>query len=134
MNLEEHVPNTLDEAIEILTEYFKDHISEIRNMSESEFSGSVHMGAGMGIRNAWNLWWYDGHPYDGDGGWPEEKPKLTEYFNSIGIYHGDDLSGIIMSSFYRSVAGKNRDLEGQLEIYSKHWKEQGFEDGIYKPQ
>lgn len=124
------IPDSLDEAIEILVEHNKDQLDKLRTMTEREFGAAVHHGAGRGIRNDWCLWWYDGHGYDS---WPKEKPKLTEYFNSLGIYHGDDLSGIIMTSFYRHVAGVPRDIEGQLERYKNHWKRAGFADGIFRP-
>ena len=122
------IPNNLDEAVAILTEYYKDKLSEIADMTEDKFIGNSHHSLGQGIRNDWNLWWHENHSITG---WPKEKPALTEYFNNLGIYHGDDLSGIILTSFYRGVVGKDRDLEGQIKVYKKHWKQQGFKDGIY---
>lgn len=128
MNLEENQPRDLEHAIEILTEAYEEHISEIRNMSEGEFQSSTHFWSGMAVRNAWNLWWYADHNYPND--WPEEKPPIVEWFNNIDIVHADDMSGMIMTSLHRSIGGKKLDIEGQVEKYHTHWKEAGYENGI----
>lgn len=121
-------PETLDEAVD----YLKSRISQpvldkLKNLDERSFTGSVHMSTGMNMRNAWCLWW---HPNHKNKEWPKEKPALVEWFNSIGIYHADDMSGIIMTSFYRDVHGLDRDIEGQVKMYQDHWKRQGYDDGI----
>lgn len=121
-------PETLDEAIDILKDFYKENLDEIKEMDEGSFGASVHMSNGMQIRNAWHLWWYDGHDYP--DAWPAEKPKIVEYFNSIDIVHADDMSGIIMDSFHRSLRGEDLDIEGQVKKYHAHWKKQGYTDGI----
>lgn len=121
------LPNNLDEAVNMLIESCKDDLDFIKGMSERQFMSTSHHGFGTNLRNEWNLWWHESDTM----GWSKEKPKLTEYFNSLGIYHGDDLSSIILKSFYRSVVGVDRNLDEQIEVYKKHWREAGFKDGIY---
>jgi uncharacterized protein DUF6794 len=119
----EKIPENLDQAIEFL-EVLSKEMTEMKDMSEDEFGGTTHHGFGTNIRNSWKLWWQKS--------WNEEKPKIVQYFNDLGIYHADDMSGIIMTSFHRKQADKEVNLPGQIEKYKKHWKEQGFKDGIFK--
>ena len=128
--LEKKIPNNLEEAIEELKLNLSDNIEEIKQMSEDDFLSSAHFSLGMSLRNLWNLWWYEGHPYK-DKGWSEEKPKLTEWFNNIDIFHADDMSGIILTSLYRNINNKPYDLNGQIKIYKKHWKDLGYKNGIF---
>lgn len=126
--LKDNKPTDLDHAIELLTSLFSESdLNEMRSMTEQKFMSSAHFGVGMAIRNAWELWWSE----DTEFGWAPVKPLIVKWFNGIDIYHADDMSGIIMTSFYRSLAHKPRDIEGQLEVYAKHWLEQGFENGIF---
>lgn len=53
-------------------------------------------------------------------------------FEKLGILHGDDISGIILTSTYRKIKGLDRDLTNQIKVYHEHWKEYGFADGIYR--
>lgn len=60
---------------------FADSIKiKIRALTEDEFSGKFHFGFGMWLRNNWDLW---------------KGSRLSKYFNSIGVYHPDDMTGII---------------------------------------
>lgn len=129
--MEDKIPTTLEECFELLTEFFKHDISAINEMSENKFMSSTHFSSGMFIRNNWFLWWYPNHNSDK---WPKEQPKLNQYFNSIGITHADDMSGIILTSFYRHLKGENLKLNEQIKIYHKHWIKCGYPDGIPKQQ
>ena len=62
----------------------------------------------MWIRNSWKLW---------------SRGKLSKYFNSIGVFHPDDMSGIILTSYYRHLKGQDRELEKQVKYYQDFWKE-----------
>lgn len=125
------LPETLEEAIDVLKAFFSPHLEKIKNMTESEFGASVHFHSGMFIRNSWKLWWYPGHPYE-DKGWPKEQPKLNKWFESIGIVHADDMSGILMTCLHRNLTGQDYDLDAQVARYQSHWKKYGYPDGIPK--
>jgi hypothetical protein len=75
-------------------------------ITEKIFVGQYHFGGGMGIRNGWGLW------ADSD---------LAKHFKALGVWHPDDMSGIIFASVYRKVTGRNRDLEGQIKYYQDNW-------------
>lgn len=101
-------PKTLDEAILQLEKIHDDTTKQkILAMTEQEFMGNSHFGLGMWLRNNWGLW---------KGG------ELAKHFNSIGIYHPDDMSGIILTSYYRHLHGQDRALEKQIEFYQDYWK------------
>lgn len=130
LNSQTVLPNDLDEAIEILKTFYKNSIEEIKRMEEEEFMASSHFGAGMFIRNEWYLWWHEGHNYQNH--WPAHKPKLNEMFNNHGITHADDMSGIILTSLYRSIHGLDIQLDKQIKHYQDYWKNNGYPDGIPK--
>jgi len=78
------------------------------NRDEDTFIASCHPGLGTWIRNNLELW-YDGPP--------------VKYFNDIGIYHADDMSGIILTSLWRKYHKVDIDLDGQVKEYRDHWEE-----------
>lgn len=117
------LPKDLDEAIDLLKNFFQENLEKIKTMSEQDFRDSSHFGAGMFIRNTWFLWWYKDHKNEG---WPKEQPPLNKIFNDLGIIHADDMSGILMTSFHRSLVGKDIGLEGQVKYYLDYWKNSGF--------
>lgn len=127
------LPVNLEEAVETYLDHYRNahDMRTIIDHTEDEFSAYAHHASGQFIRNSWFLWWHEGHPYSS---WPASKPPIVGFFNELGIYHADDISGIIITSAYRKVNGKEIDLSGQVEHYKAFWKENGFPDGIYKPR
>jgi hypothetical protein len=114
----ENIPSSLTEAIEILTEHNIEHIEEIKTMTETEFLDETHHSMGRSLRNGWGLWL-------------DETP-ISKWFIDMGITHGDDKSGIILTSFHRSLMGRELKVDEQVEGYKNHWKKNGFPDGIPK--
>ena len=91
------IPETLDECYMEL-----DKISDFSQwLQESEeiATAGAHHSIGMWIRNNWNLW---------SGG------ELSKWFNRNGINHPDDMSNIILTSFYRYKNNQDIKLEEQL--------------------
>lgn len=123
------IPVSLVDAVEILKNYYGKSVDEIKQMSEKTFVNTCHHSLGAYLRNEWNLWWYDGHDMKG---WPKKQPKIKSYFESIGITHADDISSIILTSLHRTLHDKDLNINSQVKIYHKHWKEHGFADGIYE--
>jgi len=52
--------------------------------TEEEFTAQAHFGLGLWMRNQWGLW---------RGG------PLTKYFCQLGVYHPDDMSSIILTTY-----------------------------------
>ncbi len=104
----QYKPVNLDEAVLQLDKILHDTTKQkILAMTEDQFIASSHMDLGMSIRNNWGLW---------KGG------QLSKYFNSIGIYHPDDMSGIILTSYYRQLHGQDREIEKQVKSYQDYWE------------
>lgn len=112
------IPTNLEECFELL---FKNSTKEdlieftIRKENKDGFIYGYHFTAGMAMKNNWGLW--------------RGKNKLVKYFNKLGIYHADDISQIILTSFHRHFNKKPIELEKQVKFYKDYWKKQGFKNG-----
>jgi hypothetical protein len=68
-----------------------------------------HMSLGMWMRNNWELW---------GGGSP-----LASYFNGLGLHHPDDMSGVILDSYWRHLHGQPLAIDQQVAKYRQYWSE-----------
>ena len=64
----------------------------------------------MYLRNNWGLW---------------RNSKLAENLFKMGIFHPDDMSGIILDSYQRKLKGEEIKLDEQLKYYQNYWRESG---------
>lgn len=104
---ENYKPVNLEQAVEQLKIIHHDTTKQkILNMTEDEFMGGAHMGLGMWMRNNWGLW---------------KGKELAKHFNSIGIYHPDDMSGIILTSYYRELHEQEWKVDEQVKYYQDYW-------------
>lgn len=103
-------PSNLEEAFEVLKQELSpnDQI-EIMNMSKENLC-RLHSNLGRWIRNNWKLW------QDG---------SMTKYFNGLGINHADDMSGVIIESFWHHLKNEPLDLDNQINYYIEFWKSKG---------
>jgi hypothetical protein len=103
-----YIPKDLEECFVQISSFWNDSTKiQVKNWEEKEFAGKVHLGFGMWIRNNWRLW----------GG-----SRLSKYFNDLGIYHPDDMSGIILDSYHRHLNNKEIKLEEQIKYYKDYWE------------
>ncbi len=108
-------PKNLEECIAIfLKQTPKKDLDSWKTKDEETAVASLHFPCGMSLRNGWGLW---------------GKNDLTKFFNKLGIYHADDMSGIIYTSLHRRLNDKYLDLPGQVKYYQDYWKNIGFKDG-----
>ena len=113
---ENYKPVSLEEAVEQLKFIHHDSTkNKILIMTEDEFLGNAHFGLGMWMRNNWGLW---------------KGKELAKYFNSIGIYHPDDMSGIILTSYYRELHEQEWKVDEQVKHYQDYWKKSS--EHLYK--
>jgi hypothetical protein len=120
-------PKNLDDAITLIAATLPvTEVAKIANLSEREFMSMTHHGLGQHLRNSWLLWWY---PENSILNWPQTCPDIVKFFNEKGIYHGDDISSIILTSFYRKFQNRDIDLDGQVRYFIDYWKKEGFPDG-----
>jgi len=103
-----YIPKDLEDCFKQIDSFWDDSTKvKVKQWSEDEFSGRAHMGFGMWMRNNWQLW----------GG-----SRLSKYFNDLGIYHPDDMSGIILDSYHRYLTSKDINLNEQIKYYQDYWK------------
>ena len=76
----------------------------IKTLTEDEFFRETHFTLGMGIRNEWIRC---------------GNPELITFFLDQGIKHTDDMSAMILTSYYRYLLEKEIDFEGQISAYKK---------------
>lgn len=105
---ENYIPINLKDAIEYLDcEWSEADKNEFKNKGESEAVTELHFGTGQGIRNGWELW--------------KSKNRISRFFKSKGIFHPDDMSSIILTSFHRKLNEKPIDLKTQIDYYKSYW-------------
>ena len=66
-----------------------------------------HLSIGLWLRHNWQLW---------------RGSRLSEYFNKLGIQHPDDMSGIILTSYYRRLRQQPLRVTDQIELYQTYWR------------
>lgn len=105
-----YIPKNLNECYNELNSMLdKKLIKEIKNKTETEFTTGSHFGMGLWIRNNWGLW---------------KGSRLYIFFKTNGIFHPDDMSGIILTSYHRKLNGIDIELEKQIKYYQDYWKKQ----------
>jgi hypothetical protein len=103
-----YIPKDLEDCLKQIDSFWVDSIKvKVKEWTEDEFGANAHFGFGMWMRNNWQLW----------GG-----SRLSKYFNDLGIYHPDDMSGIILDSYHRYLTSKDIKLEEQINFYQDYWK------------
>lgn len=103
-----YVPVDLEDAIGELKKMLSPAlIEDMKTHPERQMVGH-HMGLGMWMRNHWALW---------------EGSRLGTYFKDLGISHPDDMSGIVLTSFWRHLNNRPIELEAQIAYYKAYWEE-----------
>ena len=104
---ESYIPINLEDSfVQLLVLLDPADIETMRSGSESDM-GQYHFGLGMWMRNSWGLW----------GG-----SRLAQWFGSQGITHPDDMSGIILNSFWRHLNDRPIELDAQIRFYQSYWE------------
>lgn len=107
------IPHDFEGCLAQLDSSTSDKMKEwIRCLPDGEFSGYVHHGYGMYLRNNWGLW-------SGSG--------LAKNLAQMGILHPDDMTGIILDSFQRRLKGEDIKLDEQLKYYQDFWRDHGID-------
>jgi len=101
-----YIPKNLGEAVDYLIKHNQKDLEALKTANMSQF----HFSAGMNMRNSWGLW---------SGG------PLKEWFESIGIFHADDMSGMIMKAFQKRILEEPYDLMEDVKFYQGYWKRKG---------
>jgi hypothetical protein len=107
-NTPETPPKNLDEAIAYFENHWNnDEKTKFKILPEKEAVSDLHLSIGMWIRNTW---------IHGN-----RDTSLTNYFHTLGIFHPDDMSAIILTSLHRKLNDRNIDLQAQVKSYQDYW-------------
>lgn len=102
------IPENIEECFEQLEKQTSfDNLRGFKQTLEGEAVAMSHENPGRFIRNSWGLWKCEG--------------PIAEYFNKLGIYHPDDMSSIIITSFHRHLNNKAIRLDEQVNYYRDYW-------------
>lgn len=102
-----HIPKNLEECFKELVRILpQEELLEFKNKSELEAKATAHFGLGLWIRNNWKL---------------RSKSDLANFFNELGITHPDDMSGIIIGTFWCHLNEKPLKLAERVRFYQEYW-------------
>ena len=97
-----YIPKDLDDCFAELKKMLsKEEVEKMKNGREDDMS-LYHHGLGTWLRNNWGLW---------------SGSRLSKWFNEKGIRHPNNMSGIILVSFWRHLDNKPIKLDEQVELY-----------------
>ncbi len=109
------IPGNLEECFAELTRVLpRATIEQMQGGSEAEMARH-HLGLGMWMRNQWGLW---------------RGSRLRDYFNGLGVHHPDDMSGIILTSFWRHLHGEPLRLDEQIRTHQAYWEWARRQEGL----
>lgn len=105
-----YIPKNLTECFKEIDHFLNQSEKDnIKSKTEDEFRAEAHFRLGLWMRNNWALW---------------KGSRLYYFFKTKGISHPDDMSGIILTSYYRKLNNADIKLDTQIEKYQKYWTEQ----------
>lgn len=113
-----YVPTSLEDSFIELNKMLNPLlISEIKQKSERDII-FYHDNLGRWLRNNWGLW----------GG-----SRLFKYFSEKGIHHPDDMSGIILTSYWRHLNAQPIRLDEQIASTQSYYREQEEKENAVTP-
>jgi len=114
-----YVPADLEDAHAYLLKHLSaEELQRIREMKSEDEIIYYHMGLGMGMRNGWSLW---------GGG------RLADYFRKLGIRHPDDMSGIILDTFWCKLHHQPFHLQEKIASAQAFYQQQFIPDDLKTP-
>ncbi len=112
-----YIPKDLEDSFKELDKMLSKELKDtIRRGKESQMS-EHHFGLGLWLRNNWGLW---------------QGLRLAQWFNKQGIFHPDDMSAIILDSYWRRSNKKPLELAKQIKHYQDYWAKSATEDAKEK--
>ena len=108
-------PCTVDSTILAFFHSWDDSLTfKIKNIPDSTLADINH-GLGRWLRNNYGLW---------------SRTCLVDHFWTLEIFHPDDISAILLTSYHRFLNGKELKIEEQANMYKSFWKNE--RDIVYK--
>ncbi len=104
-----YIPVDLEDCHKELDKALSFRVKTQMKLGNVENMVSYHFGLGAWMRNNWGLW--------GSG-----DSHLRGYFHELGIFHPDDMSGIILDSYWHHLNDKEFDLQKEVDFYIQYWE------------
>lgn len=105
----DNTPTNLIEALDVLDRILSEQDKIIISLrTELEVCVQLHHSLGRYLRNNWGLW--------------DMSSPLYKWFKAHGVWHTDDMSSIIIRSYYRKTNGRPIELQEQVQEYVEYWK------------
>lgn len=102
-----YVPKDLDDSLSELNKLFApEDIRRIKAGTEQDMF-EYQLGWGAWLRNNWGLW---------------KGSRLAVWFEAQGVPHPDDMSAIILDSYWRRLHSRPVKFEEQVKYYRDFWK------------
>lgn len=107
--VDDYIPKDLNDAIHCLDcRWSEENKKSFKEKDEDSAATELHHGTGTALRNGWGLW--------------KGKNKLYRFFKAKGVFHPDDISSIIITSFHRFLNGQPLNLDAQISFYIDYWE------------
>lgn len=106
------IPKNINECFTVMDEIFSESQEDFdwfKSSTEDEAVSGMHSGMGRWIRNTWGLWSKD--------------TDLYQVLNNMGLWHADDMSSLIFTSYHRKINGKELNLKEQIQNFIDYWKD-----------
>lgn len=104
----DYIPSDLTDSHKALqAQLSSEDLELIRAMKSEDETVELHHGLGRWLRNAWLY---------------PNGSRLSTYFNTLGIQHTDDMSAIILDTFWCKLHGQPFRLEERVKFYQDYWK------------
>lgn len=101
-------PTTIQECFTYLESWLPpQELSRIRSLSEKDMGSLYHMSVGLTIRNYWGI---------------ATLEPLYWHLYELGLRHPDDMSGTVLTSFWRHQHGLPLKVEEQVRQYQEYWR------------
>lgn len=102
-----YIPKDVDDSFKELEKMMPPAmVSEMKAKDEKDLS-RYDITLGRWLRKNWQLW---------------GESKMAQYFRKMGIFHPDDMSTIVIVSFWRHLNEKPINLEEQVESCKAYWE------------
>lgn len=104
------IPHSLSEAFAALDQHLSsEDRHEFKTQPEGKATTQAHMGVGLYIRNEW---------------FRAGNSKLVGILREAGAKSMDDMSGMVLTSYWRHLNNKPINLKEQGACYTRWWTEQ----------
>jgi len=101
-----YIPKDLDDCFAELDRMLPPEFIEQFKAGGEGAAGEQHFGLGLWMRNNWRLW---------------GASRLKTYLTGEGLFHPDDMSGVILTSYQRYLNQQPIELEMQIKKYQDFW-------------